>query len=151
VSGKDRLRSANEREEPIVGSAVQDRHSPVPLVASTRRSEYSLVVATRGSPWVRVVEAVGSIDMHTAPELADHLSACLADGTPLIVVVDLRQVDFLAAAGLSVLVESDSRARAQDITLRVVATTHAVCRALSITGLDQTLRMYSKLEAALAV
>jgi anti-anti-sigma regulatory factor len=48
-------------------------------------------------------------------------------------------------------VEVDSRARAQDITLRIVATTPAVCRALSITGLDQTLTVYSGLEAALAV
>jgi len=135
-----------------VGSVVQDIHSHVPVgVVPTRRPEYDPVVATRGSPWVRVVEAVGSIDMLTAPELADHLSACLADGTPLIVVVDLRQVDFLTAAGLSVLVEADSRARAQDITLRVVASTYAVCRALSVTGLDQSLRVYPGLEPALVL
>jgi anti-sigma B factor antagonist len=145
------LRSANELEEPIMGSVAQDTHSPIPLrVVPTRRSEYSLVVATRGSPRVRVVEAAGSIDMLTAPELAGHLSVVLAEGIPVIVVVDLRQVDFLGAAGLSVLVEADSRASAQDITLRVVASTHAVCRALSMTGLDQTLSVYAALEPALA-
>jgi anti-sigma B factor antagonist len=135
-----------------VGSPAQDVQSQVPLrVVPTRRSEHGLVVATRGSPWVRVVQAAGSVDLLTAPELADHLSAALADGTPLIVVVDLRQVDFLAAAGLSVLVAADSQARARDITLRVVATTHAVRRALRITGLDQTLRVYPGLEPALAL
>jgi anti-sigma B factor antagonist len=135
-----------------VGSVAQDMHSPIPLrMVSTRRSEYSLVVATRGSPWGRVVEAAGSIDMLTAPELAGHLSVVLAEGIPVVVVVDLRQVDFLGAAGLSVLVEADSRARAQDITLRVVASTHAVCRALSITGLDQSLSVYAALEPALVL
>jgi anti-sigma B factor antagonist len=120
-------------------------------VVQTRRSEYSLVVATRGSPWVRVVEAAGSIDLLTAPELAAHLFVALAEGIPVIVVVDLRQVDFLGAAGLSVLVAADQRAQAQQITLRVVASTHATCRALSITGLDQTLNVYSALEPALAL
>jgi anti-sigma B factor antagonist len=100
---------------------------------------------------VRVVEAAGSIDMLTAPELAGHLAVVLAEGIPVIVVVDLRRVDFLGAAGLSVLVEADSRARAQDITLRVVASTHAVCRVLSITGLDQALSVYAALEPALAL
>jgi anti-sigma B factor antagonist len=135
-----------------VGSVAQDMHSHVPLRAvPTRRSEYSLVVATRGSPWVRVVEAVGSIDMCTASVLADHLFVALAEGIPVIVVVDLRRVDFLGAAGLSVLVAVDQRARAQQITLRVVAGTHAVCRALGVTGLDQTLNVYAALEPALAI
>lgn len=135
-----------------MGSVAQDMHSPISLqVVPTRRSEYSLVVATRGSPWVRVVEAAGSIDMLTAPELAGHLSAALAEGIPVIVVVDLRQIDFLGAAGLSVLVAADQRARVQQITLRVVASTHAVCRALSITGLDQSLNVYAAVEPALAL
>ena len=134
-----------------MGSVAQDIHSPIPLrVVPTRRSEYSLVVSTRGSPCVRVVEAAGSIDMLTAPELAGHLSTALAEGIPVIVVVDLRQVDFLGAAGLSVLVAADQRARAQQIMLRLVASTHAVRRALSITGLDQSLSVYAALEPALA-
>jgi anti-sigma B factor antagonist len=120
-------------------------------VVSTGRSEYSLVVATRGSPGVRVVEVAGSVDLRTAPELADQLFVALAEGTPLIVVVDLRQVDFFGAAGLSVLVAVDQRARAQQVALRVVAGTHAVCRALRVTGLDQTLMVYSALEPALAI
>ena len=135
-----------------MGSVAQDLHSQTPLlVVPARRSEYSLVVATRGSPWVRIVEVAGSIDLCTASELAKHLSAALVEGIPVIVVVDLRRVEFLGAAGLSVLIAVDERARAQQITLRVVAGTHAVCRALSVAGLDQTLNMYAALEPALAI
>jgi anti-sigma B factor antagonist len=138
-----------------VGSFAQDvlsptRSVPAPRVQPTRRSEYGLVVATRGSPHVRVVEVAGSVDLLTAPELAEHLAGALADGPPLV-VVDLRRVDFLAAAGLSVLVAADGQARQQQASLRLVVTTHAVRRALSVTGLDQTLVVYSVLEPALAV
>jgi anti-anti-sigma factor len=98
-----------------------------------------------------VVEVAGSVDLLTAPGLAEQLTVALADGTPLVVVVDLRQVDFLAAAGLSVLVAADWHARQQHTTLRLVVATHAVRRVLSVTGLDQTLTVYPLLEPALAV
>jgi anti-sigma B factor antagonist len=138
-----------------VGSLAQDtfvptRSLPAPRVQPTRRSEYGLVVATRGSPLVRVVAVAGAVDLLTAPELAEQLAVALADAAPLV-VVDLRQVDFLAAAGLSVLVAANQRARMQHTTLRLVVTTHAVRRALNITGLDQTLVIYPMLESAVAV
>jgi anti-sigma B factor antagonist len=70
----------------------------------------------------------------------------LAEETALVVVVDLRRVEFLAAAGLRVLMAAEQRARAQDTTLRVLAGTHAVGRALSVTGLDRTLTVYFGLD-----
>lgn len=113
----------------MVGTVAKNGHSPGP---------------------VRVVEACGSVDLVTIAEFADNLWTALAEDAASIVVVDLRRVDFLAAAGLGVLVAVDQRARAQGATLRVVAGTHAVGRALSVTGLDQTLKVYSGLEPALA-
>ncbi len=111
-------------------------------------SKYRLVVAIRGAPLVRVVQVVGEVDVLTAPVLADCLGACVADGTPLI-VVDLRQVGFLAAAGLSVLVAADQHARVRHANVRLVVTTYPVRRVLSATGLDHTLVIYSALEHAL--
>lgn len=132
-------------------TSISTRSMPTPRVRPTRRSEYGPVVATRGSPLVRVVQAAGEIDLLTAPELAAQLTAALAGPTPLIVVVDLQQVDFLAAAGLGVLVATDWQARQQHTTLRIVATTHPVRRVLRVTGLDQTLAIYPALDLALAV
>jgi anti-sigma B factor antagonist len=139
-----------------VGSLAQTAHPPTrsipaPRVQPTRPSESGSVVATRGSPLVRVVEVAGEIDLLTAPALAERLAAALADDTPLIVVVDLQQVDFLAAAGLSVLVAAHWHARQQHTTLHIVATTHPVCRVLRVTGLDHTLTIYPALQPALAV
>lgn len=139
-----------------MGSLAQDTSSPTqtipsPRVQPTRRTEYDPVVAPRGSPLVRVVQAGGEIDLLTAPALADHLAAALADNTPLIVVVDLQQVDFMSAAGLGVLVAAHWQARQQHTALRIVATTYPVCRVLSVTGLDRTLAIYPALQPALAI
>lgn len=120
-----------------MGSVVQNSHDPVPVW-----SGYDLVVMTGGSSDVRVVEAAGSVDLLTVSDLVDHLSAALTEEAASIVVVDLRRVDFLGAAGLRVLVAAAERARAQEKTLRVLADTHAVGRALGIAGLDQTRTVY---------
>jgi anti-sigma B factor antagonist len=126
-----------------VGSVANDSHRPVSVqVMPIRRSDYDLEVRTGGSSWAWVVEAAGSVDLLTASELADHLGAALAERTALI-VVDLRRVGFLAAAGMRVLASADRRARAQGMTLLVVAGTHAVRRALTVVGLTPTPRVCS--------
>jgi anti-sigma B factor antagonist len=140
-----------------VGSLAQDTYSPthttIPAtrVQPTRRTGYDPLVAPRGSPLVRMVQAASEIDLLTAPALADHLASALADNTPLIVVVDLQQVDFLSAAGLNVLITAHWQARHQHTTLRIVVTTYQVRRILSVTGLDHMLAIYPALHPALAI
>ena len=137
-----------------MGSAVHVRPSPVQLVpdAAVPPATYSLhgfAVTTSCLRHVTVVEVSGDVDLLTAPELADCLDRCLAKGTPLVVVVDLQRVDFFGASGLSVLLQAHERARTQRSTVRVVANTPMVCRALTVTGLDRILLVYPTLEPAL--
>jgi anti-sigma B factor antagonist len=137
-----------------VGSAGQVRSSPVrsvpdAAVPATTYPLHGLAVATSCPRHVTVVEVSGEIDLLTAPELAGRLSRCLAEGTPLVMVVDLRRVDFFGASGLSVLLEAHWRAQAQHTMMRVVANTPIVCRVLAVTGLDRTLAVYPALEPAL--
>ena len=134
-------------------SAAQVRPSParsVPDVAvpTTTYPLHGLAATTSCPRHVTVVEVSGEIDLLTAPELADRLNRCQAEGTPLM-VVDLRRVDFFGASGLRVLLEAHWRAQTQHTTMRVVANTPIVCRALAITGLDRTLAIYPALEPAL--
>jgi anti-anti-sigma factor len=124
---------------------------PVAAVPAATHSLHDLAVTTSCSRHVTVVEVSGDIDLLTAPELANRIGQCLAEGTPLVVVVDLRGVDFVGASGLSVLLEAHWRAHAQRSTVRVVANTPAVCRALTVTELDRTLAVYPALEPALKV
>jgi anti-sigma B factor antagonist len=87
-----------------------------------------------------IVRAFGEIDLATAPAL--HLSLREASELatpPTPVVADLSGVDFLASAGLSVLVELHELCRDQRTPLRVVASTLAARRSLRVTGLDQLL------------
>lgn len=137
-----------------MGSLESDAHGPSPsmslmAVPPTHPSKYRLVVATRGAPPVRLVEAAGEVDLLTAPVLADCIAACLADGTPPIVVVDLQRVHLLTSAGLTVLTAAAQHAQAQDTSLRLVVTTPPVHLALTATGLDHKLAIYPALESAL--
>lgn len=123
--------------------------TPVPAVPSQGRRSSEPAATSRGSAVVRVVAVTGEVDLNTAPGMADDIAACLADGAPATVVVDLRRVHFLAAAGLSVLVAADQRAREQHAVLRLLVTTRAVRRVLSVTGLDHTLVLRTELEPTL--
>jgi anti-sigma B factor antagonist len=61
--------------------------------------------------WVR-----GEVDMLTVPQLSPELSARLRDGADVL-VLDLRDVTFLSAGGLSVLLAAAEQAHESGITL----------------------------------
>jgi anti-sigma B factor antagonist len=59
--------------------------------------------------------------------------------------VDLTGLAFFGSSGISVLLQAHKRCQAQRTSLRVVATTQAVLRALSICGLDSVLDIQESL------
>lgn len=65
-----------------------------------------------------VVKAVGDIDAATAPRLRELLESRAA-GTPERLVVDLRDVGFLGAAGLSAIEQAYLRATGNGIACTV--------------------------------
>jgi len=95
-----------------------------------RRSCAELAVR---SSWPRrdllIVSVAGEVDLVTAPVLADELRAA---GVRTL-VVDLSEVSFLGAAGLSVLHASAGRERGRT---GLVANTRAVLRPLSVVAFD---------------
>jgi anti-sigma B factor antagonist len=91
-----------------------------------------LQVAEYG-PDARVVSVTGEIDVVTAPDLADCLTAQLTAAK--VVVVDLDEVRFLGSAGLSVLFEAHESATRQGRDLRMVSHSRAANLALTVTGL----------------
>jgi anti-anti-sigma factor len=82
-----------------------------------------------------VLTVRGEVDMLTSTRLTDHLLPHVR-GTVPHVIVDLTDVDFFAAAGLTVLVNARQAAVAAGITLCLVASTRPVLLPLTITGLD---------------
>lgn len=95
-----------------------------------------------------VLSVVGSLDMVTAPQLSESILSALAN-KPGAILVDLTGVDFLASAGMTVLVAANEQASAA-VPFGVVADGPAIGRPIKLVGLDKELTLYPDVESALA-
>lgn len=84
----------------------------------------------------RVVELSGGIDLATAPVLWEDLRR-LPDSTDL--VVDLSEVDFMGAAGLTMLIMLRRRLIDAGTTLRLTGAPPIVVRAIRVVDLQDIL------------
>ncbi|HEX8759047.1 MAG TPA: STAS domain-containing protein [Pseudonocardiaceae bacterium] len=93
----------------------------------------ALASSARG---VVVLRVVGEVDLATLGHLREHLHKYVSSDDRGL-VLDCTEVSFLAACGISLLVEIAERARAQGMALRLVAQTPLVLRALQAALADQ--------------
>jgi anti-anti-sigma factor len=109
-----------------------------PSVPQQRPGDATLCVR-RPNPGTAVVTVRGEVDQLTAPRLTEMLTARLR-GTLRTLVVDLSEVDFLGAAGLSALIGADLLARQCGVAFRVVTGDNRwAIRPLTATGLTRHL------------
>ncbi|MEN9401768.1 MAG: anti-sigma factor antagonist [Verrucomicrobiota bacterium] len=95
-----------------------------------------------------VVRAAGVLDMLTSPQLEVGIATALAKN-PSAIIVDLNHVDFLASAGMGVLVAAQDKA-APAVKFAVVASGPATSRPLKMVGLAELIGLYPTLDEALA-
>jgi anti-anti-sigma factor len=95
-----------------------------------------------------VLGASGVIDMLTSPQLEASIATSLKKN-PTAIIVDLTDVDFLASAGMGVLVAARDQA-SPDIGFGVVASGPATSRPLKLVGLAEIVGLYSTLDEARA-
>jgi anti-sigma B factor antagonist len=126
-------------QPPPATTVLPDLHPDVELLTVTVRPILS-------GPIVLAVH--GEVDSSTSPQLQDGLLAHLRPTGPSL-VVDLTDVSFLGAAGLTVLVTVDEAAMAARVRLCVVAHTRPVLRPLRITGLDDRFDLHPDIAHAL--
>lgn len=125
-----------------------------PLPAANARSDEHpagqllTVTARPAPPGATVITVHGEVDMLTSTLLRDRLLPHVGD-TVRHVIIDLAGVSFLAAAGLTVLVNARRAAAAAGVTLYLVAPSRQVLRPLRITGLDGTFDITPNLTQAL--
>ncbi|MCX2949106.1 STAS domain-containing protein [Lentzea sp. NEAU-D7] len=121
-----------------------------PRPVQTRRRLAELLTTTlRTAPSGAVVVAVsGEVDMITCAVLRDRIAEQLRFTHHL--VVDLSEVSFLSAAGLTVLVHVREMAERTGTSLCVVARTRQVRSPLTITGLSGLLDLHLDVGEALA-
>lgn len=96
---------------------------------------------------VVVVSVGGEVDMLTTP----LLGACLTEqleAEPRVLVLDMSQVGFLGSSGLAALVSARDAAHTRNVSLRLVATAHAVLRPLTATGLLDLFEIFPSSDAA---
>lgn len=98
---------------------------------------------------VPVIGAPAEIDVRNGGILRAAILHTAAFGYATM-VVDMSRTEFCDSAGLSVLVRAHKRALAEGGDLRLVVTTPPVLRILTLTGLDQALRLFATVADAVA-
>jgi anti-sigma B factor antagonist len=100
---------------------------------------FSVVVPEPNSAEV-YLHVAGDIDLLAEPSLQAHLSTLLAN-RPECLIIDLSQVSFMGATGLSVLIKARHAAALQGTKLRLQNPSRRAVRPLEIMGLDRLFEM----------
>ncbi|GAA2852968.1 hypothetical protein GCM10010517_10740 [Streptosporangium fragile] len=116
-------------------------------VHAADRTRASLLAACR--PAHTIVRLQGEIDIGTGPALRKRLRNALQRSADLL-ILDLSEVSFCDASGLTVLIGIQRRARQSGITLFLISPQPHMARLLSITRLDRSFMIHPTLSGALA-
>lgn len=95
-----------------------------------------------------VVAVTGEIDLFTAPEFKQRLSAPI-DAGRTHVIVDLTETTFIDSSSLGVLIGAHRQLRRHNGSLVIVCSNDAVIKTFRITGLDSVFTLVTTLEKAL--
>jgi anti-anti-sigma factor len=95
-------------------------------------------VEVRSENGARLLSVAGELDLASSPTLEQELERVLADG-PGLVIIDLRELEFIDSTGLSVLIRAHNRAQETGHRLGVVNGSRQVRRLLSLTGVAERL------------
>ena len=104
------------------------------------------IITEEGEGQTRIA-LVGELDIASAPEFEQGLEKVEA-GSPGVLVLDLRKVEFIDSTGLRAVIAADERARSAGRRFVIVRGTPAVERVLSVTQLDQRLEIVDDPESA---
>jgi anti-sigma B factor antagonist len=107
-----------------------------------------LHVATQRHAEVVIIAVTGELDMDTAPELQERVTALLADGGRRF-VFDLAEMPFCDSTGLSIFVRVRNASDELGGDVRLVRPQRSVHRILEISGLIEVLPVFSSVDEAL--
>jgi anti-sigma B factor antagonist len=93
-----------------------------------------------------IVSVAGEIDLFTAPEFKQRVSAPIDEGRTH--VVDLTETTFIDSSSLGVLIGAHRRLRRLDGSLVIVCSNDAIVKTFRITGLDSVFTIVGSLEEA---
>ena len=96
-----------------------------------------------------IVSVAGEIDLFTAPEFKQRVSAPIDEGRTHV-VVDLTETTFIDSSSLGVLIGAHRRLKLRGGALLVVCDSEAIAKTFKITGLDGVFTLAPTVEAALS-
>ena len=96
-----------------------------------------------------VIAVTGEIDLFTAPEFKQRMSAPIDEDRSNL-IVDLTQTTFIDSSSLGVLIGAHRRLKLRGGSLVVVCNDEAIAKTFKITGLDGVFTLAPTIEAALA-
>ena len=97
---------------------------------------------------IEVLSVAGVVDMLTASQLEDAITAA-GQKSPRGVIIDLGAVEFLASAGMGILVAARDELPAS-VQMGVVADGPATSRPLKLVGIADVVGLHATLDEALA-
>ena len=95
-----------------------------------------------------VVSVTGEIDLFTAPEFKQRMSAPIDEGRSNL-IVDLSRTTFIDSSSLGVLIGAQRRLKQANGSLVVVCDNEAIVKTFKITGLDGVFTLVPSLDDAL--
>jgi anti-anti-sigma factor len=123
-------------------------HSGAPhdTLAPSVNAEFQVEVRREGS--AAVIAISGELDLASGPRLEVELAAL--DAGVRLVVVDLRNLEFMDSTGLSIIVRAHQRLAEQDCELSLVRGSPQVQRLLDLTGVAERVRLVEAPEELLS-
>ena len=114
---------------------------------SSVNTEFGVVEHNEGS--ARMLTVSGELDLRTSPELEERL-ARMWNSNAELVILDLRQIEFMDSTGLRVLLGAHQRAQETGRRFALVRGADQVERVLTLTGVRDLLTVVDAPEELLA-
>jgi anti-sigma B factor antagonist len=109
--------------------------------------DFGIDVTTRGDD--TVLALIGDIDIHTAPQVRDHLAGLQSRGSTSI-IVDLAGVNFLDSSALGALVAAHRDLAGAGGSLKLAAPRAHVLKVFRITRLSEVIPLFDSVDEACA-
>jgi anti-sigma B factor antagonist len=102
------------------------------------QNQFQVEVSRNGA--AAVVAVSGELDLASGPELEAELDQLTGPDIHLV-VIDLRELDFMDSTGLSILVRAHQRLAGEGCEMGLVKGSQQVQRLLDLTGVAERLRL----------
>jgi anti-sigma B factor antagonist len=112
--------------------------------------ESSFRVAVRSAHGTAILVVSGELDVASGPTLERELAKAEASDAQLV-IIDLRDLEFIDSTGLSILIKAHRQAESSGRRFAVVRGRSQVQRLLGLTGLEERLTLIDSPEELLGV